>query len=110
MVMIHGYDARLKTYTYNTCLGRGKPQVLIGRGSRGRGLVGGLCPAWETGFLLAYAGQGWVSKVATSRAVVDKFTSHGIVAVSVVEASTRFIDPHSLGWSVGRASGQGFEY
>ena len=28
MVMIHGYDARLKTYTYNTCLGRGKPHVL----------------------------------------------------------------------------------
>ena len=83
---------------------------LFGRGSRGRGLVGGLCPAWETGFLLACAGWGWVSNIATSRAVVDKFTSQGVVAGSAVEASTRFVDLHSLSWSVGCAGGQGFGY
>ena len=81
---------------------------LFGGWSRGGGLASGqLGPAWETGrFRLACAGQGCVSKVATSRAVVDKFTSQGVAAVSTVKASTRLIDLHSLCWSVGRAGGQ----
>ena len=85
---------------------------LFGSWSRGGGLASGqLGPAWETGrFRLVCAGQGCVSKVATSRAVVGKFTSHGVVAVSAVEEPTRLIDPHSLGWSVGRAGRQGFGY
>ena len=29
MVMIHDYDAWLITYTYNTCLGRGKPLKVL---------------------------------------------------------------------------------
>ena len=41
---------------------------------------------------------------------MDKFTIQGVVAVSAVEAFTRFVDLHSLGWSVGRAGGQGFGY
>ena len=33
-----------------------------------------------------------MSNIATSRAVVDKFTSEGVVAGSVVKASTWFLD------------------
>ena len=45
---------------------------LFGHGSRGRGWIGGFCPAWKTGFLFACAGRGWMFEVATGWATLWK--------------------------------------
>ena len=65
--MMHGYDTYI--WSYNTWLGRGKPQKMQNyfdaEAEEEAGFCG-FCPAWETGFLFASSGRGWMTEVATS--------------------------------------------